>query len=328
MGRTTMAWGLRNAVTNHLSHGSQNRRTRQSYLSGVREFCAWAKTENIKYYDQLSPEVIQRYANHLVAAGKTAATVHTRLAPVCVGARVSMSEISKPKRTVSKIVRGRVVDANPDGHRQLTDSRYARLVSLQGGLGIRRAELAALTGADAVRGKDGRVEAVMVRRGKGGKRQKQWILPSHRDAATAVFDGVGPNDRVFSPVEMANKINLHGLRSRTAREAYAYYEDILKRKPDLADRMREGLMKTFDACNDRSKVSPCKRARFEADVYNNKPYRLRGECRDKAVSLGRPTEYNRLAIMMASVYHLAHWRTDVTVVNYLLAEDLDGDAQD
>ena len=42
---------------------------------------------------------------------------------------------------------------------------------------------------------------------------------------------------------------------------------------------------------------------------------MRGENRQKAIELGKKTEYNRLALMMVSVLHLSHWRLDVTVTN-------------
>ena len=48
------------------------------------------------------------------------------------------------------------------------------------------------------------------------------------------------------------------------------------------------------------------------------PYKLRGENRQKAIEQGKETEYNRLALMMVSVFHLSHWRLDVTVTNYLI----------
>lgn len=48
-------------------------------------------------------------------------------------------------------------------------------------------------------------------------------------------------------------------------------------------------------------------------------YRVRGENKKLALKKGLPTEYNRLALMAVSVFHLSHWRLDVTVSNYLLA---------
>ncbi len=44
-----------------------------------------------------------------------------------------------------------------------------------------------------------------------------------------------------------------------------------------------------------------------------------GENKKLAIQKGLPTEYNRLALMAVSVFHLSHWRLDVTVSNYLLA---------
>ena len=313
--------GLYENVTSRLSAGSKNRRTKQSYLAGVRQFSEWAKKNGYKYWDQMSKDIIQEYADYPTKEGRTAGTVHTRLAPVCVGAGIPMGEIAKPKRTVSTLVRGRSVKANPDGHRQADQERFSRLVGLQKALGIRRAELAVLTGADAVRGSSGLVEQVVVRRGKGGKRQEQWILPARREEVTAIFEGIAADQKVFTKAEMSNKINLHGLRARVAREAYDYYAGILQRNPETADRMRSGLMETFAACNDPAKTSSTKMYRFKEDVYNPKIYRLRGESYNKAKQNNRPVEYDRLALMMVSVYHLAHWRLDVTVTNYMIAEE-------
>ena len=48
-------------------------------------------------------------------------------------------------------------------------------------------------------------------------------------------------------------------------------------------------------------------------------YYLRGLNRKFALEHNLPTAYNRLALMAVSVYHLSHWRLDVTVCNYILA---------
>ena len=37
-----------------------------------------------------------------------------------------------------------------------------------------------------------------------------------------------------------------------------------------------------------------------------------------ARAAGVPTEYSRLALLAVSVFHLSHWRLDVTVTNYLI----------
>ena len=48
-------------------------------------------------------------------------------------------------------------------------------------------------------------------------------------------------------------------------------------------------------------------------------YYLRGLNRKLALEHNLPVAYNRLALMAVSVFHLSHWRLDVTVCNYILA---------
>lgn len=66
-------------------------------------------------------------------------------------------------------------------------------------------------------------------------------------------------------------------------------------------------MKDMARYNERHKPG-ASRQRFIADITNEQPYKLRGENRQKAIELGKKTEYNRLALMMVSVLHLSHWR--------------------
>ena len=47
-------------------------------------------------------------------------------------------------------------------------------------------------------------------------------------------------------------------------------------------------------------------------------YKIRGASVDIAKEKGLPLEYDRMALMMTSVFHLSHWRNDVTVINYML----------
>ena len=48
----------------------------------------------------------------------------------------------------------------------------------------------------------------------------------------------------------------------------------------------------------------------------NSPYICRGSIRRNMMQNGRPIRYDRLALMAVSVFHLAHWRADVTVAHY------------
>lgn len=224
-----------------------------------------------------------------------------------------MSEIEKPKRTAGKITRSRNPDANKQGRIEATEARYNRLIRFQNAVGIRRAELARLTGADLVIDEMGYL-CVYVERGKGGKTQLQRILPEDEKVVLEMFQSVNPDQKLFSLEEMNNKIDLHGIRRKHARKAYEYYADRLKNEPGYKYQCRQELMARYD---ERHRPG-ASRQRFIADITNEQPYKLRGENRQKAIEQGKETEYNRLALMMVSVFCLSHWRLDVTVANYLI----------
>lgn len=295
--------------------GIKNNNTVRLYKRGIRKFAEWGRENGIRHLSEINKEVIQNYCNHLLDSHYSPATVHDYLAPVCKAAEINMKEIDKPKRTSGSIVRGRRVDRNPDGARQMMDERFARLVEFQKVVGIRRSELAHLKGNDLIRDDKGLAVAVIVKRGKCGKRQEQQILPQHRELVEDTFRGIAPDECVFSPREMANKINLHGMRGKHAQEVYQFYLTIASDPLQAAD-LKEELVSRFEANN--KKCSAAKRARFLREINNPASYRIRGDNWIKARKLGLPLVYNRLALMAVSVYKLSHWRLDTTVTHYMI----------
>lgn len=300
----------------------RNTNTKHLYGRSFEKFAAWAKTRGIRDVSEVTAAVIQEFEKALEADPRqySAATIHGYLAPLCKAAGVPMEEIRKPKRTAAKIRRSRRKTANQQGKREAEKEENRRLIEFQKAVGIRRSELARLRGKDLIR--EGNQLYVLVERGKGGKRQKQWILPADRAVVIKAFSGIGPEDPVFSRAEMANKIDLHALRAEHARRCYEYYIEMLNRSPRGSERLRKALLNRFDAEHAKMReVDPQgfarKKEKFIADMRND-PYLLRGENREKAEAAGQPTEYNRLALLAVSVYHLSHWRLDVTVTNYLI----------
>ena len=147
--------------------------------------------------------------------------------PICVAAGVPMEEIRKPKRLSGNISRSRrankirLKEKNLQGLQEENNPKYARVVALEKAAGIRRAELSKLCGED-LGFRDGDC-FIVVRRGKGGKRQEQYILPQDVDIVRAIFQSVGAEEKVFSKEEMNNKIDFHGMRAAHARRCYEYY---------------------------------------------------------------------------------------------------------
>ena len=304
----------------------RNNKTGTAYKKHLKRFAKWAKENGYRSPEDITRDVLQEYEQHLEYSPKkySPATVHTYLAPVCAAAGVPMDQIRKPKRMAGSITRGRNFTAtgqetrrNAQGKRQENDPKYARLMALQKAAGVRRSELGRLTGSDLVQ--HGTSWYVIVQRGKGGKKQEQYILPKDVETVRQIFDGIAPEQHVFSKEEMNNKINLHGLRAQHGKECYAYYVRLIE-KPGNADRLRKILLRRWETAHERIRdESPVtwQRHRFIADM-DDRSYVLRGENAAKATAAELPTEYNRLALMCVSVLHLSHWRLDVTVTNYMI----------
>lgn len=181
-------------------------------------------------------------------------------------------------------------------------------------VGVRRSEYAALRGSDI--GVDEVGMYVLIRKGKGGKMQKQRVLPCDEDAVCAYFNGT--ENYVFSRAEMRNKIDLHALRAVQAQRAYLYF----LRRMETENGYREVLLAQLRLMwkrDDLVRRDNGKVPKYWSRKLHEGTYWLRGENRALAKRLGRPVGYDRLALLAVSVFCLSHWRHDVTVVNYLLA---------
>ena len=186
--------------------------TVKEYRNDAIHFGEWCKkNRGIRHLDELCAQkvtLLQDYADDLAAQGKSAATIHKYMSGACRVFGVELGSITKPQRSVADVTRSRgrkPVDERADAQREASP----RLYDFAERVGIRRAEYAALHGSDF--GEDEVGPYVLVRRGKGGKRQKQRLLPSDADFVRAYFDG--SEELVFSEAEMRNKIDLHHLRA-------------------------------------------------------------------------------------------------------------------
>lgn len=106
-----------------------------------------------------------------------------------------------------------------------------------------------------------------------------------------------------------NKIDLHHVRAVQAQRAYQYYVERLCNEPEYRAQLEAEIKVRWRKYNKR---------RWKQREFGGS-YKLRGSNKELARRLGRPTEYDRLAVLATSVFHLSHWRCDVTVSNYLLA---------
>ena len=300
-----------------------NNTSRISYKRSATRFAKWAKENNIKKISDITEEVLQKYHDDLKNDPKayTAATIHTYLAPIAKAAGINLNRIKKQKRTSDKIVRGRIRDTNEQGKKQELNSLFSRLIQFQKVVGIRRNELKKLTGQDLKFDKHGNCY-IHVRRGKGGKKQMQYILPQDVEIVKQTFEGIEDNEPVFSEEEMNNQINLHALRAQHARDSYFYYLEKIQANPKIGHALSNLLIKKWEQGHQKLKnESPRQYDRQRRNfIYDlrDEVYVLRSSNKVKALSSGMPIVYNRLALMAVSVLNLSHWRLSVTVTNYIL----------
>lgn len=318
MARNTLKYELnQRALAGDGDHAHKNQLsdlTVKNYKASNAAFADFCKELGIKSYDGLcrygAKKAIQAFCDHLLQAGKTAQTVHTRLAPICKACDISMAEIEKPKRHSADVKRGRYqVDR---AVREENLGRYRPSVQLERAIGIRRSELAHLRGSDLAQTKSGRLY-VIVRNGKGGKKQYQRILPQHEATVIAAFSRKGRDEFILEESQISKNINYHGMRADLAKEAYTYYTALSDSQKDA---LRMFLIEKY-----QKMANPSEHALnvFKRQINSNTPYLLRGKNLKLALSKGLPIEYDRLALMAVSVEHLSHWRLDVTVNNYMLA---------
>ncbi|MFI3056276.1 hypothetical protein [Streptococcus sp. 2020WUSS084] len=300
-----------------------NNTSRTSYKRSATRFSKWAKVNGIKKISDITEEVLQSYHDDLKNDPKqyTPATIHTYLAPIAKASGINLNRIRKQKRSSDKIVRGRIRESNEQGKKQELNSLFSRLIQFQKVVGIRRNELKNLTGSDLIEDEYGNCY-VLVKRGKGGKKQMQYILPNDIEFVKQTFAGIGENEPIFSEKEMNNQINLHALRAQHARDSYFYYLNKIQQNPRIKQALKNLLVERWE--NGHQKLKNESKSKYERQRKNfiydlrDELYMLRGTNKSKALASGMPIAYNRLALMAVSVLNLSHWRLSVTVTNYIL----------
>lgn len=296
--------------------------TKAQYKNNLHKFAVYCRSEWHCKNTKDCKKHIQDYADNLEARGLSANTIHTYLAPVCKIYGLSMSSIKKPIRHSAENTRSRgtpEVDKRSDAQ----DSYSPRLAAFADVVGIRRDEYAHLCGRNFKQDESG-YWCVEVEKGKGGKYQLQRIPEDKAAFVKAYFDAVGLNENVFSKEEMNNKIDLHAKRAEVAKREYRRYVELFQADPTARERVYQEICarwKKYYNWNRPGEDPTKKRHKWRAPPSKRSldvPYSVRGKNRALAVKNGWDITYDRLALLAISIFHLSHWRTGVTVNNYIL----------
>lgn len=289
-----------------------NNLTQKSFIRNYDRFITFCR-ENYKSktVDDCKKH-IDEYINYLVGKGLSANTIHTYLAPVVIYHNMSLDDVSVPKRYSAHNTRSRKERADYRSNANPYNPKYSYSVEFQRRVGIRRNELLHLKKNDCGYD-DSDCFCVIVRKGKGGKTQWQRVLPEDEVFVKEYFDNT--EDFVFSREEMKNKIDYHAIRAQQAKRAYDYYLQKLNSDPDYRQTLTNEIYKRW---NKFCKTKDGKGKHLDKGEITG-TYFIRGENKKLAIKKGLPLKYDKLALMAVSIFHLSHWRNDVTVSNYLLA---------
>ncbi len=322
------------------------------YKRSIRAFVEYMKTtygiNKIKDVYDHKQAYAQEFADHLSEKGYAPSTIKTYIAGVCQGLKLDMGTIKREK--VGAPSKGRDKKANPQGKKEATQPRFAQSVILSKATGLRRNELRNLKISDLRQDESGKW-CVFVEHGKEGKEQWQRILPQDYDRVLEIFrkskqayiaSGIAPDRMpVLAPDQTRNKIDYHAYRRTHAQDTINYYTQLAstpdgrnqlvkelvdrwnrhhsanpKTRKDGRERFNELIYRDGDKYVAADKRSPA--VRYLKEIYRPGKYILRGENRSRALRDGWPISYDRIALKCISVFHLAHWRDDVTIKHYML----------
>ena len=262
------------------------KRTKIDYIEGNIQFCHFLAKKYYTSYLTLkeAEKHIQEFVDDLKARNRSSNTIHDYLASVCKTFGKYMGDYEHPIR------HGVCLKDDPMKYNTKLGEKARDLGLITG---LRRNELAQLKINDI---KFIDCETVLIYSiGKGGKHNR------------TVLKGIVAVEKLKEYIREARVPDaLHYCRAICAQNTY--YAVLKEMENDPAKRA-EYIQKIKD------EFKRCKR-KLKEDL--NKPYCLRGYNKKAAESINKPVVYDRVAAMYVSLFILHHFRTDTTILHYLV----------
>lgn len=321
MSRTSKRKSITQAIMDEVVESQRNREhdlTRKQYIRDCKRFVVYCREHHPECKTLRECKAhLQEYANYLYEQEYASSTIHTYVAAACSVLGIPMDAIQKPKRHVSEYMRGRTAPFCPTKRKDINHPEWERLIAFQRCLGLRRREIFALRAEDCGYDETGHF-CVVVRRSKGGKRQLQRVYPeSAVPMIRSYFEEALPGNRLFSEKRyQRQQLNLHALRAEQAKRVYFDLEKKIRQEPGYAAVLEREIRARWQMYNIDKRTGKSKK--FNESLIRG-DYVLRGANRELAKQKNLPGKYNKLCLMYVSIFHLAHWRTGVTVASYILA---------
>lgn len=303
---------------------TKSNKTRRNYLKACASFDKWRKSvglsNSVVRKDRKGS--VEKWRDALIAEGYAVSTVHTYIAGIACGLGIDMTGLthsgtSEDKRkSLGHSERSRTV---------MERESNADIVRFQRMVGGRRSALGRLRGRDLIVDESGQL-SILFKDDKGAKTQRQRILPEHQDAVRAYFERLAPDQLLFPAI--SKELDLHYLRAEAAKNAYRFYEKLCSTPEGRAEMRRQLWARYTDpevgckayllaiAKGDQKSIQR-HRYLFSQELADGHYY-LRGANRRVALNRGLPVSYDRLSLACVSLFHLSHFRNEVTVKHYML----------
>ena len=276
------------------------KRTKIGYIEGNVQFCHFLEKKYRTSYLTLkeAEKHIQEFVDDLKARNRSSNTIHDYLAAVCNTFEKYMGDYDHPIR------HGVCLKDDPTKY---NTKRGEKTRDVGSTTGLRRRELGHLK-VDDIKFID--CETVHIFSiGKGGKHNrtvlKGIVAVSKLKEYIREAEEKG-SDFLLTKAETHVPDGLHYCRAMCAQNTY--YAVLREMENDPAKRAEyiQKIKDEFKRCGRKLKENL------------DKPYRLRGYNREAALSIGKPIVYDRVAAMYVSLFILHHFRTDTTILHYLV----------
>ena len=276
------------------------KRTKIDYIKGNIQFCHFLAKKYYTSYLTLkeAEKHIQEFVDDLKERNRSSNTIHDYLASVCKTFGKYMGDYEHPIR------HGVCLKVEPMKYNTKLGEKARDLGLLTG---LRRNELAQLKIKDIKFIDCETVHIFSI--GKGGKHNRtvlKGIVAVEKLKEYIREAEEKGSDFLLTKAEARVPDALHYCRAICAQNTY--YAVLKEMENDPAKRA-EYVQKI------KNEFKRCKR-KLKEDL--NKPYRLRGYNREAALSIGKPIVYDRVAAMYVSLFILHHFRTDTTILHYLV----------
>ena len=246
---------------------------------------------------------VQEFVNWNISKGLTPQTIHLRLSAVCKALELNISNYEKPLRHYSDATRS-VKSAHNDTYNAVHAERALTANRI---IGLRRSELARLQCSDIRFISAERAEVYTV--GKGGKHNINIISSKEKVSLLKAMVQEAEsqcNIYLLDKTDLNNDADLHHERAECAKDVYHSVFADMAAHPERRTYYQSEIFRIFAENN--------KTLRENLDT----PYRCRGQNREKLEELGKPTVFDRVAVLYVSCTVTNHFRSDTTVQHYLI----------